>query len=152
MYRGLHTVTMDAKGRFAMPARYRQSLRVEAEGCLIVTIDTEACCLLIYTLSEWEGIERKIVALSSFNPATRRIQRLLMGHASELNLDGHGRVLLPALLRQYAKIDRTAMLVGQGKKFELWDESSWQESRDQWLQEAGQKAGQLPEALADISL
>lgn len=118
-----------------MPARYREQLQKKQGSQLVVTIDTESPCLLLYPLPEWEIIEQKLQALPSFNRVARRIQRLLIGHATELELDNNGRMLLPPLLREYAKLDKHVMLVGQGKKFELWDEQQWQEHRTHWLAE-----------------
>lgn len=133
MFRGIHSINLDPKGRLAVPTRYRDRLLLDASGQLIVTIDTESACLLLYPLPEWEIIEAKLQQLPSFNPQARRIQRLLIGHATELEMDGAGRVLLPTLLRDHAKIDKKVMLVGQGKKFELWDEQTWSDARQQWL-------------------
>lgn len=151
MFRGINLVSLDAKGRLAMPARYRARVEAMAEGRLIVTIDTQAACLLLYPLPEWELIEAKIDALPSFHKATRRIQRLLIGHATEVELDNNGRLLLPALLREYASLDKQIMLVGQGKKFEIWSEENWQTGRNEWLLEESQNETTPPE-LEDISI
>src|SRR3990167_6505101 len=99
----------------------------EASGSLVVTIDPEERCLLLYPFPAWQVIEEKLESLPSFQPAARRIQRLLMGHATELELDRQGRILLPKLLCDYAEIDRTAILVGQGKKIEIWSEPVWED-------------------------
>ncbi|MGB6977548.1 MAG: division/cell wall cluster transcriptional repressor MraZ [Gammaproteobacteria bacterium] len=152
MFRGISAVNLDAKGRMAVPSRYRVQIEKEANSQLIVTIDTEHRCLLLYPLPEWELIERKIEALPSFNPTARRIQRLLIGHATEVELDNNGRILLPPLLREYAAIDKRVMLVGQGKKFEIWDEGQWQGGRDQWLAQAPLLGTDLPEELKSLSL
>lgn len=148
MFRGINTVTIDAKSRLSMPSRYRDALN---SGSMVVTIDTEETCLLIYTLAAWLPIESKIQQLPSFNPAARRIQRLLIGHATDVELDGSGRILLPQYLREYAKLDKQAVLIGQGNKFELWSESVWAEKRDVWL---GQELnpGDMPGNIDDIAL
>lgn len=153
MFRGITGINIDAKGRIAMPTRYRERLQLDGRGELVLTIDTEERCLLLYPLLDWEEIERKLASLPSFNPAARRIQRLLIGHATDIEMDGHGRVLLPPLLRDYAGLDKRAVLVGQGKKFELWDEAHWDKSRSRWLQE-GQDSGEseLPDEVKSISL
>lgn len=151
MLRGVHTLALDAKGRLAVPSRYRSVLQALAEGQLVVTIDTEARCLLIYPLDEWEVIQEKITALSSFNKAARRIQRLLVGHATDVEMDGSGRVLIPPPLRDYASLDKKVVLLGQGNKFELWSEESWERTRDAYLDEAGD-ADVLTEELEQISL
>ena len=89
MFRGINVINLDTKGRLAIPTRYRAGLQDEANGRLIVTIDTEEHCLLLYPLTAWKEIEQKIESLPSFNQATRRIQRLLIGHATELELDAN---------------------------------------------------------------
>jgi MraZ protein len=134
-----------------MPTRYRPRLQTVANNQLILTIDTEEHCLLLYPLPEWELIEQKIQALPSFHKTARRIQRLLIGHATELELDGNGRFLLPPLLREYAGMDKQIMLVGQGKKFELWSEAGWNNGRDKWLSDESAAAA-LPPELESFSL
>ena len=133
-----------------LPARYRERLSETCAGQLVITIDTDQPCLLIYPLPEWEAIEEKIESLPSFNPTTRRIQRLLIGHATEVEVDASGRLLLATPLREHARLDKKVMLVGQGKKFELWDESTWNESRDGWLEDSDD--GAMPAALAELTL
>ena len=152
MFRGIHSINLDPKGRLAVPTRYRDRLQLDASGQLIVTIDTESACLLLYPLPEWEIIEAKIQSLPSFNAQARRIQRLLIGHATELELDGSGRILLPPLLRDYAQIDKKVMLIGQGKKFEIWNESTWCQERELWLQSELDVSDKLPEEMKDLSL
>lgn len=151
MFRGIHAINLDPKGRLAVPTRYRERLEQDREGSLILTIDTESPCLLLYPVGEWEAIEVKLEALPSFNAAARRIQRLLIGHATELMLDGAGRVLLPPLLRTYAKLEKTVIFVGQGKKFEIWDEGTWQTNRDSWLTPSTDDS-ELPADLKNLSL
>jgi MraZ protein len=153
MFRGINGVHIDAKGRIVMPTRYRDRLQFDSKSAVILTIDTEERCLLLYPMNEWEEIEKKLAGLPSFNPAARRIQRLLMGHATDVEMDGHGRILLPPLLREYAGLDKRAVLVGQGKKFELWDESHWDNCRGQWLkEESDTNENALPEEVKSISL
>lgn len=151
MFRGINLIQLDAKGRLTMPTRYRSRLESTAKNQLIVTIDTEESCLLLYPLPEWELIEQKIQALPSFHKVTRRIQRLLIGHATEVEMDGSGRLLLPPLLREYAALDKQVMLVGQGKKFEIWSEAGWNAKREHWLAEE-QADEPLPPELESISL
>lgn len=152
MFRGIFTVNLDAKGRMAIPARYRQRLFDEAQRRLVVTIDTEENCLLLYPQQVWEGIEQKISHLPSFNPAARRIQRLFIGHANEIEMDRSGRILLPPLLRDYAGLSKHVVLIGQGNKFELWDEKNWNTRRDNWLSEKNIDTNALPEGLNDLTL
>ncbi|WP_210396734.1 division/cell wall cluster transcriptional repressor MraZ [Motiliproteus sediminis] len=151
MFRGVNPINLDAKGRMAIPTRYRERIAERCEGQMVATIDTEARCLLLYTLPEWEVIQAKIEALSSFNAETRRIQRLLIGHATDLEMDGSGRLLLPAPLRDYAELDKKVVLLGQGKKFEIWSEALWTQTRDAYLQEV-EGGGVMPEELQSLSL
>ena len=141
---------MDAKGRIVLPARYRERLLEICQSQLMVTIDTDQPCLLIYPLPEWEIIEDKVEALPSFDPTTRRIQRLLIGHATEIEVDGNGRMLLPGPLREFARLRKKLVLIGQGKKFELWDEDLWAEHMNELLGDG--RSAELPEALRELTL
>lgn len=148
MFRGVNVANLDTKGRIVLPTRYRTCLLAGS----ILTIDTEERCLLLYPLAVWEEIEAKLAALPSFNPQARRIQRLLIGHATDIELDAQGRLLMPPLLREYAGLDKKAVLVGQGKKIELWAESHWQESRSLWLKEELRLDSELPDVVKLLSL
>jgi MraZ protein len=150
MFRGANKLTLDVKGRMVMPTRYRERLQEVCGGKLVVTVDKDQC-LLIYPLPDWEEIERKLMRLSSMNPQTRRLQRLMVGHATDLELDGHGRLLLPPKLREFGLLTRDAMLIGQGLRFELWDEARWNERRDEWLASADTPTD-LPAELETLSL
>lgn len=134
----------------AMPTRYRDRLATHCEGQLVVTVDRDHC-LLLYPLPEWEDIERKLVRLPSLNKQARRLQRLLIGHATEVELDGNGRILLPPPLREFAELEKRIVLIGQGNKFELWNELQWNERRDVWLTETDDDEA-LPAELESLSL
>ncbi|TGG92962.1 division/cell wall cluster transcriptional repressor MraZ [Natronospirillum operosum] len=149
MLRGVHSLSMDSKGRMAIPSRFRDAISEVCQGELVLTIDTEELCLLLYPLNEWEIIQQKIEALPSYNRAVRRIQRLLIGHATDIEMDGNGRILVPGPLREHARLDKKIVLLGQGNKFEVWDETYWQERRDAYLQD---DAMDVPEALLELSL
>ncbi len=151
MFRGVNNISLDAKGRMALPTRYRERLNERCDGQIVVTVDRDHC-LLIYPLPEWEEIERKLVRLPSLNKQARRLQRLLIGHATECQLDGNGRVLLPQPLRDFAGLQRSVVLIGQGNKFELWDEQTWNERRETWLEEDEAEGIDLPEELESLSL
>lgn len=153
VFRGLNGLNIDVKGRVVMPTRYRERLQLGSESKVVLTIDTEDRCLLLYPLSDWEEIEKKLATLPSFNPAARRIQRLLIGHATDIEMDNQGRILLPPLLREYAGLKKRAVLIGQGKKFEIWDEAHWETSRETWLQEESDlDETTLPDEVKAISL
>jgi MraZ protein len=105
VFRGANKVTLDSKGRMVMPTRYRERLQERCQGRLVITIDRDQC-LLIYPLPDWEEIERKLMRLPTLNEQARRLQRLMVGHAADVDLDGHGRVLLPPKLREFAQLER----------------------------------------------
>ena len=150
MFRGVQHINLDAKGRMAVPTRQRESLLAKCEGRVVMTIDTQAPCLAIYPLPEWERIEADIQALPALNPGVKRFQRLVLGYASDLELDGNGRVLLPQSLRDYAKLEKKAVLVGQGNKLELWSEDLWLAEREAAL--AAEAEGEIPVELMSLTL
>lgn len=151
MFRGINTINLDTKGRMAVPARYREPLLDRHAGRLVATIDTQQKCLLLYPVDEWEVIEAELQKLPSFDPVARRAQRLLIGHATDLEMDGNGRILLPQVLRQYAELDKHVALVGQGKKFEIWSEALWNQQMDIWTAESEGDA-ELSSEMRHISL
>ena len=132
MFRGATKVTLDDKGRMVMPTRYRESITEQAQGKLVITVHPHQI-LLIYPLPDWEQTERKLMALPSLHPQASRLQRLMVGHASEVELDGHGRFLIPPELREFAKLERLGTLIGLGNRFELWDEQRWMDERSALL-------------------
>lgn len=150
MLRGATYLNLDAKGRLAVPTRYRQQLADSCDGQLVVTVDRDHC-LLIYPLHEWEDIERKLVKLPSLNAEARKLQRLLIGYATEVELDSSGRLLVPPALRKFADLDKRVVLIGQGNKFELWDEQHWNDRSESWLGDTEVQAS-LPAELETLSL
>lgn len=152
MLRGAHAISLDTKGRLAIPTRFRDSLRDECEGLLVCTIDISNPCLLLYPLVEWEQIEKKLRVLSSTNLQERRLQRLLLGHAAECELDGQGRFLVPGPLRQHAGLEKKIMLVGQLNRFEIWDETRWQQQISDDLQALPGEGWESSERLREFSL
>ena len=121
MFRGVTALALDAKGRLAIPTRHRDVLATN----LVLTADPSRC-LLLYPRAAWEPLQARLMSLSSFDPKIRALQRLLVGHADDVEVDAAGRILVPPELRRYANLDRRVVLVGQGRKFELWDEQQWQ--------------------------
>ena len=148
VFRGATKVNLDAKGRMAIPTRYRERLGSRCGGEIVVTVDRDHC-LLIYPLPDWEELERKLVRLPSMNKVARNIVRIMVGYATEVDMDNNGRILVSRELRDFAGLDKAAMLIGQGNKFELWDEDAWIEKRDAWL--ADDSDGELPSDLETIS-
>ncbi|MEH6585361.1 MAG: division/cell wall cluster transcriptional repressor MraZ [Halioglobus sp.] len=151
MFRGVQHINMDAKGRLAMPARQREPLLSQCDGQIVVTIDTQSKCLVVYPLPEWERIEKDIQSLPALNPAVKRFQRLVLGYASDIELDGNGRMLLPQSQREYAQLDKKLVLVGQGNKLEVWSEALWMAEQEQALEDSGPDAV-LPDELLSLKL
>jgi len=147
-FQGAAQLNLDSKGRLAIPNRHRDMLLAHCEGNLVLTVDEDGC-LLIYPQPEWQPICDKLAKFSAFKPKIRHLQRLMIGYAEEVVMDGAGRVLIPPTLRSYASLDKLVMLVGQGNKFELWDEVKWRSllSADMSL-----KDGELPPELEGFSL
>ncbi len=148
VFRGASKVSLDAKGRMAIPTRYRERLSARCDGQLIVTVDRDHC-LLVYPLPDWEELERKLVRLPSMNKVARRIVRIMVGYATEVDMDASGRILVSKELREFASLEKQGMLIGQGNKFELWDEATWNEKRDAWLLD--EDDGDMPADLESIS-
>ncbi|PJG82993.1 division/cell wall cluster transcriptional repressor MraZ [Caviibacterium pharyngocola] len=131
MFRGASSVNLDSKGRIAIPTRYRPEILEKNQGQMVCTVDIRQPCLLLYPLNEWEIIEQKLLNLSNFEPMQRSVQRVMLGYATECELDNAGRILISAPLRQHAKLEKSIMLVGQLNKFEIWSEAEWQAQIEQ---------------------
>ena len=132
MFKGRSNLSIDSKGRTSMPQRYRGVFCANKKCKLVVTADKDKC-LLIFTLKNWENIEKQLSNLPSYNDEARFIQRLLIGHATESEIDSQGRFLIPNPLREYAGIQKKVILLGQGSKFELWAENIWNNNMKSWL-------------------
>ena len=151
MFRGLNKINLDAKGRITIPVRYKDSLSDLSSNFLICTIDQDHC-LLLYPLKFWKSIEKKIMELPTLNATSRRLQRLMVGHAAEIEMDSHGRILIPKELRAFAKLTKQAMLVGQGNKFEIWNYDDWNTGREKWLSTKEADLSELPPEFGTLSL
>lgn len=141
---------MDTKGRLAIPKRFRESIQEASDSHLVVTVDLHSPCLLIYTLDQWEVFERKLMSLPNTNPQVRLYQRMMVGQATDAEMDGQGRILLPAMLREHAGLTKEAVLLGQGNKLELWSQQKWDASQAEMMTQAA--SAEVSEALADLSL
>lgn len=150
MFLGVTTLNLDAKGRMAIPAKHRDALADCCGSRVVVTINPREHCLWLYPENEWREIARKLSRLPTMNRQNQLLQRLLLGHASELEMDGQGRILLSPELREYAGLGKRTSLVGQGHKFEIWDESAWAGKREEWLGEANDAASDLSEQLSEM--
>ncbi len=152
MLRGLSNLSIDDKGRLAIPSRFRERLSVMAGGALVQTLNPLDRSLWLYPLPEWELVEKKLAALSDFDKQGRRAKQMMRGYASDCQLDGQGRVLLQQALREYAGVGRQAVILGQGNKFEIWSQANWEAQRDEWLQQIGNEESEPSDALKSLSL
>ncbi len=152
MFRGFSTVSLDAKGRLAIPSRQRERIASACQGALVATLNPLDRCLWLYPLPEWELIEAKLQALSDFDRQSRRTKQMMRGYACDCELDGQGRILVPQTLREFAGLHKEVVLLGQGNKFEIWDAQRWAEQRDEWLQCLGGEDGESSQALGGLSL
>lgn len=148
MFSGAISINLDNKGRIAIPTRYRDIL----SNGLVCTIGLHHPCLMLYPIEEWQQIQQKLATLSSMIEVERRISRLLLGHATECPMDSAGRILLPITLRQYAKLDKNTMFVGQSNKFEIWDEIRWHEQIAEDISSIPADIGELSESLKHLTI
>jgi MraZ protein len=148
VFRGVAQLSLDSKGRLAVPARHREALLARSGGRLVITADSDKC-LLLYPLPDWEPIQQKLMALSSLNPRIRNLQRQLVGYAEDIEMDAAGRLLISPALRNFASLAKSVVLVGQGNKFEMWDREKWEQALEQ---SAGFGDGELPPELEGFSL
>lgn len=157
MFRGSTQLVMDGKGRVSIPAKYRERLMARCAGQLVLTADPTNGCLLLYPYPDWEVVERQINALPGMDPVGRQLKMLVVGSAEELEMDSAGRILVPPLLRKYARLDKDVVLVGQDRKFALWSEAAWQALFEQAVQlpemlNEAARGGTLAEELKGFSL
>ena len=150
LFKGIHNLSLDSKGRFGFPVKYRDNIIGLVKGAMVITIDTEEKCLLLYPSNFWSKIQDKISKLPSFNKNARRIQRLLVGHAEDIDVDSNGRILISKPLREYASLTKKVILIGQGEKFEIWDQGTWNQNVEKWREEV--TSSDDAEAVSDISI
>lgn len=148
MFRGATSLNLDVKGRLAMPAKHRDALLSQCAGRLVLTAHPHRC-LLLYPQPAWEPIQAKMMALSSFDKRSSGLQRLLVGHAEDVELDSSARFLISPTLREFARLEKQVMLVGQGTRFELWNMDAWLEQQNAVMEDGEMD---LPPALEDFSL
>ncbi|MEW8506271.1 MAG: division/cell wall cluster transcriptional repressor MraZ [Candidatus Thiodiazotropha sp.] len=151
MFRGISSLNLDAKGRLAIPTKYREQLVAACKSELVITVDKDHC-LLIYPKPVWLEIEETLRSLPSFNETTRFLQRLYIGNAHEIDMDSQGRILLPQELRRFAELDKKVALVGQINKFELWDEAAWNSRQEAQLAQVDINKLDLPDEFKSLSI
>ena len=136
----------------AIPARHRDQLAALSPNALVLTLNPWDRCLWLYPISEWELIEAKLKDLSDFDKQSRRTKQIMRGYATDCSCDPQGRVLLPQELRDFAGLDKRIVFLGQGNKFEIWDEVIWTAQRDEWLGRVHDGDGEPSAALGSLSL
>jgi MraZ protein len=142
---GVSSLNLDSKGRLAIPAKHREVLSALSQNRLVITIEPSGC-LLIYPEAEWIPVRDQLNTLSG---GQMPIRRLIIGHAEDMEMDGAGRILIPARLRALAQLSKEVALVGMGNKFELWDEARWSE---QVLETMAVKQVELAQHMQGITL
>ena len=150
MFKGIHNINLDAKGRLTIPTKYRNTISDQSNGNMVVTIDSEEKCLLLYPATVFSNIEKKINDLPSFTKNHRRIQRLIIGHAEDLELDSSVRILLSKPLRIVAEMSKKITLIGQGDKFEIWSDDIWSNRVNKWRSEETDESSES--VLSDIRI
>ena len=145
-FHGATVVTLDPKGRLAIPTRHREALRAGAKH-VVLTAHPEGCVLL-YPPAAWEPVRARAETFPSFHPQASWWKRVLLGFEEHVAPDASGRVLLSPALRLHAKLEREAMMVGQGRYLELWDSGVWSAKLGQAL--AG--SATPPAGMEDFSL
>ena len=120
MFMGEYNHTVDAKGRLIVPSKFREQLGDE----FVVTKGLDGC-LFVYENTEWKILEEKLKKLPLTNANARKINRFFLAGAALCEVDKQGRILLPAVLREFAGIEKDAVMVGVGNRIEIWSKESW---------------------------
>ena len=143
MFGGVTHLSIDPKNRVAIPAKYREIFDTQFGGRLTATLESSNC-LILYPEQYWLVIREKIQNLpNAAHPLVKSYQRLVLGYAETIELDKSGRILLPSSLRSLVKLDKEAVLVGLGNRFELWDSTNWINETEKALQASPDELGQL---------
>ncbi len=150
-FRGISNLNINAGGRIAIPTKYRDDLKSENNGQMVLTVDHGVRCLVLYPMAKWLDTEQALMGLPNLDETVREMKRLILGHATDVEMDGQGRILIPPPLREYAEIDKKISMIGQGDKFEIWNEGSWNSGRDEWVKAAPVNI-QNNEALKNFSI
>ena len=151
LFRGISQASIDTKGRLTLPNRFREALRLSSPS-LVISIDIRDRCLLIYPIHEWELVQKRLETLSNVSQRNRILQRLLIGHAIDLEMDKSGRMLLPNIHRKYALLKNKVTILGQGNKLEVWAEDEWQEQMNSWVEERDKLLDSGEDAASGISI
>lgn len=130
MFRGQFTYLMDSKGRIAIPAKLRKHISAEANDTFVITRGLSNC-IDLYPLDEWQKIEEKLLGLNSFQPDDARFIRMISQYATDDVMDVQSRIMVPAALINYAKIEKEVLIIGALKKIEIWNPKIYNEYLNQ---------------------
>jgi MraZ protein len=150
MFRGIHLLSMDAKGRIKIPTRHLGQVTKICSGQMVMSIHPDDSCLVLYPLKDWQQLELKIAELPSLNIHTKKLSRKLIGYAIDCELDKIGRILIPSSHKNYANLNNKVILSGQGKSFEIWDERAWKDQIDKLERLSNQT--EVPQEISKLSL
>ena len=132
MFFGETAINLDAKGRLAVPKRYRDDLKEQCENRMVLTYSAfDSSVLWLYLEKEWQRVRDEVMALPSLNANHRSLQRRLVGSATAVEPDGTGRILLPPSLREVAGLQKHVVMLGMGSRFEIWDEGVLNQKREE---------------------
>ena len=148
IFQGAAVLSLDAKGRLAIPSRHREALAAAANGQLVLTAHPHRC-LLLYPAAAWEPIRDRVLAASSLNTQAAAIKRLLVGNARDEEMDSAGRLLISPELRSFAQLEKQVWLVGQGSHFEMWNMEAWRKQLEHVMNSDGIE---MPAELEGFSL
>lgn len=146
MFRGRYEHGVDAKGRLAIPAKFREVLSAKYDERLIITHFDQ--CLWAYPVSVWQELEKKIASFPQFLEEVKALQRVFVSAAVECPLDKQGRILLPQTLRDYAGLKDEAVLVGMTQRIEIWAKASWEKI----FNDSQKKLENMQDKLAELGL
>ena len=148
MFFGETAINLDAKGRLAVPIRYRDDLAEQCENRMVLTYSAfDSGSLWLYPEQTWEGIRNQVMALPNLNPSHRSLQRRLVGSATAVTPDGNGRILLPPSLRQVTSLEKRVVMLGMGSRFEIWNENTLNQKR---VEEEGSLNDQASEEMSSL--
>ena len=149
MFQGATALSLDAKGRLAVPARHRDDLIAAGQGRVVLTAHPHGC-LLLFPLPAWEPLRDQVLKAPSFNAQSQSLKRVLVGNAREESLDAAGRLLVAPELREHAGFEKTVWLVGMGSHFEIWGDAGWK--RQNSMAQEAMQAPEAPPGFEDLSL
>ena len=133
MFRGTTALTLDAKGRLAIPTKHRDALTMQDDdaqaGGLVLTVNPVGSHLLLYKESVFNEMQRQLMALPSFDEDIKQLQLVMVGMAEDVEMDSAGRILVSSVLRDEVGLDKDVVFVGQGNRFQVWAKAAYDEAK-----------------------